>query len=112
MLTSFYFFGKKENGTLGKDVIFDSMDDPTDVVVAIEELATINKDNAVLALDGFIDEENEDWGLFFLIRVSILLDKREMRNVYTSVKILNLAQVSRRLQKQDTISLFKIERWT
>ena len=36
------------------------MDDPTDVVVAIEEFANINKEDAVLAFDGFVDEENED----------------------------------------------------
>ena len=35
------------------------MDDSTDVVVAIEEFTNINKDNAVSALDDFVDEENE-----------------------------------------------------
>ena len=65
MLTSLYFFGKKENGTWEKDVLFDTIDDDTDVVVAIEEFAKINKDDAVSALDGFVDEENEDWDLFF-----------------------------------------------
>ena len=65
MLTSLYFFGKKENGTWGKDVLFDTMGDPTDVVAAIEEFASISKDNAVAALDGFVDEENDDWDLFF-----------------------------------------------
>ena len=65
MLTSFYFFDKKENGTLGNNVLFDFFDDPTDVVVAIEEFASINKDKAVSALDGFVDEENGEWDLFF-----------------------------------------------
>ena len=60
MLTFLYFFGKKESRTCGKDVLFDSMDDPTDVIVAIEEFTNIHKDNAVSALDGFVDEENKD----------------------------------------------------
>ena len=47
MLTSLYFFGKKENGTSGKDVLFDTMEDLMDVVAAIEEFANIHKDNAV-----------------------------------------------------------------
>ena len=41
------------------------MDDPTDVVVAIEEFANINNDNAVSALGDFVDEENKDLDLFF-----------------------------------------------
>ena len=41
------------------------MDNPTDVVAAIEELANINKDNAVSAIDGFVDKENDEWDLFF-----------------------------------------------
>ena len=53
MLTFLYFFGKKENGTWGKDVLFD-------VVAAIEEFANVNKNDAVPAIDGFVDEENED----------------------------------------------------
>ena len=65
MLTSLYFFGKIGHGTWGKDVLFDSMDDPTDLVVTIEEFFNINQDDAVSALDGFVDEENEDWDLFF-----------------------------------------------
>ena len=60
MLTSLYFFGKKEKKTRGKDILFDTMDDPTDVIVAIKEFANINKDDAISALDGFVDEENED----------------------------------------------------
>ena len=35
------------------------MDDSTDVVVAIDEFTNINKDNAVSALDGFVDKENK-----------------------------------------------------
>ena len=65
MLTSLYFFGNKENWTWGKDAIFDSMNNSTDVVVVIKEFANINKNNAVPALDDFLDEENEDWDLFF-----------------------------------------------
>ena len=45
MLTSLYFFDKKEDGTWVKDVLFDIIDDPTDVVAAIEEFAFIIKDN-------------------------------------------------------------------
>ena len=41
------------------------MNDPIDVVVAIEEFTNINKDGAVSALDGFVDKENEDWDQFF-----------------------------------------------
>ena len=59
MLTSLYFFGRKENETWEKEVLINSMDDSTDVVVAIEEFTNINKDNAVSALDDFVDEENE-----------------------------------------------------
>ena len=36
------------------------MDDPNDVVVAIEKFTNIKKDNAVSVLDGFVDEQNED----------------------------------------------------
>ena len=36
------------------------MDDHTDVVVTIEEFTNINKDDAVPALDGFVDKDNED----------------------------------------------------
>ena len=36
------------------------MDDLMDVVAAIEEFANINRDNAVLAFDGFVDEKNDD----------------------------------------------------
>ena len=43
MLASLYLFGKKENGTWGKDALFNTADDPTDVVAAIEELANISK---------------------------------------------------------------------
>ena len=46
MLTSLYFFGKKENGIWEKDVLFDITYDPTDVV-AIEEFGNINKDDAI-----------------------------------------------------------------
>ena len=70
MMTSLYFFGEKENGTWGKDVLFDSMNDPTDIVVAIEEFASINKDDAVSGLDGFVDKENEDWDLIFWSKCS------------------------------------------
>ena len=65
MLTSWYFFGKKENGTWGKDVPFNTMDDPTDVVPAINEFTNINKDNTISALDGFVNMENDDWDTFF-----------------------------------------------
>ena len=41
------------------------MNDPTDVVVAIIEFTNINKDDAVSALDSFVDEENEKWEVFF-----------------------------------------------
>ena len=41
------------------------MDDPTDVAVAIEEFANINKGDAASALDGFVDEENKVWELCF-----------------------------------------------
>ena len=78
MLTSMYSLDKKENGTLGKDVLFDTMDDPTDVEAAIEEFAIINKENYVSALDGFVDEENDDWDLGFWSKSSlwaIFLDK-------------------------------------
>ena len=73
MLTSLYFFGKKEIRTWGKDVLFDSLHDPTDIVVAIEDFSNINKDNAVTAYDGFVDEENKDWDLF-LTKVSNACD--------------------------------------
>ena len=43
----------------GKDALFDTMDDPTDVIAAIEEFNNISKDDAVSALDGFVDEEND-----------------------------------------------------
>ena len=33
--------------------------------MSIEEFANINRDNAVSALDGLVDKENEDWDLFF-----------------------------------------------
>ena len=68
MLTSLYFFGKKENGTWGKDVLLDSINDPTDIVVAIEEFANINKDDAVSALDGFVDKK---WGLRYIFYQSL-----------------------------------------
>ena len=41
------------------------MDDPTEFVVAIEKFVNIKKDSAVSALDGFVDEENNGWDLFF-----------------------------------------------
>ena len=55
---SFYFFGK--NWNLKKDVLFDTMNDTTYVVVAIYEFININKYNAVSALNCFVDKENED----------------------------------------------------
>ena len=60
MLTSLYFLAKKENRTWQKDVLFNIMDDPTDVVAAIEEYINASKDNAVSALYGFVDEKNDD----------------------------------------------------
>ena len=51
--------------TWGKDALFDTIDDHTDVLAAIEEFANINNDDAVLAWDGFVDEENDDWYLVF-----------------------------------------------
>ena len=65
MFSSLYFFGKKENQTWRKDVLLDFMDNHTDVESVIEDFANINKDNSVFAWDGFVDEENEDWDLFF-----------------------------------------------
>ena len=59
VLTSLYFFGKKENGMWGKDILFDIMDDPTDVVAVFEE---------------FVDEENHNWDIYFLIKVSIMCE--------------------------------------
>ena len=35
------------------------------VVAAIEEFANINRDNAVLAFDNFVDEKNDDWDVYF-----------------------------------------------
>ena len=43
-----------------KNVLFDIMDNPTDIVAAIAECANINKDDAVSALDGFVDQEHDD----------------------------------------------------
>ena len=71
ILTSLYFFGKKENGTWINNILFDTMDDPTDVVAAIEEFTNINKYNAVSALDDFVNKENES---IFLIKVFIVFD--------------------------------------
>ena len=65
MLTSLYFFGKKENITWGNIVLFDIMDDPTYVVAAIEEFTNISEDDAVSSFDCFFDEENNDWDQFF-----------------------------------------------
>ena len=36
------------------------MDDPTDVIKATQEFTNINKDDAVSALDGFVDEKIDD----------------------------------------------------
>ena len=36
------------------------MDDVTDVVAAIEGFANVNKEDAESAIDGFVDEENDD----------------------------------------------------
>ena len=41
------------------------MDDRTDVVAAIEEFANINKDDAVSALEGFVNEKNDGQDIFF-----------------------------------------------
>ena len=60
MLTSLYFFGKKENGNSRKDVLFNIMDDPTDLETAIEEFANIDKEDAQSAIDGFVGEKNDD----------------------------------------------------
>ena len=65
MFTSLYFFGKKENWTWVKDVLFDAMDDSIDFVAAIDEFASINEDNAASVLDGFVDNENDNWDLIF-----------------------------------------------
>ena len=71
MLTSLYFFDKKENQTWGKDVLFDSMDDPTDGVVSISEFANINEVDAASALDNFVDKKQR-LRVIFLIKVSIV----------------------------------------
>ena len=47
-------------GSEEKVFYFDLFDNLTDVVVAIKESANINKDDALSALDGFVDEENEN----------------------------------------------------
>ena len=60
MLTSLYLFDKKDYGCQGKDALFDTMDVPSNIVAAIEEFANLNKDDAVSALHGFVDEENDD----------------------------------------------------
>ena len=41
------------------------MDDCTDVVAAIEEFANIDKDDAVSALEGFVNEKNDGQDIFF-----------------------------------------------
>ena len=73
MLTSSYFFGKKGYETWGIYLLFNIMDDPTDVLQAIGAFANINKDDAVSALDVFVNEENENWDLF-LINISIVFN--------------------------------------
>ena len=45
------------------------MDNPTDVVVVIEEFINFNKDDAVSALDDYDDKEND-----FLIKDFIVYD--------------------------------------
>ena len=56
MLAFLYSFGKKVNGTWEKDELLDSIDDPTDVVVAIKEIVNIDNDKAISILDGFVDK--------------------------------------------------------
>ena len=41
------------------------MDDPTNNVAVIEEFANIYKDTSVSALDGFVNDKNNDQDLFF-----------------------------------------------
>ena len=72
MLTSLYFFSKKENGIWEKDVLFDTKDDPTDVVAAIEEFSNINKDHSVSALNDLVKKMMTE--IYVLIKVSNVCD--------------------------------------
>ena len=81
-------FGEKGKRTWQKEVLFDTMGNPTDVVVAIEEFANNNKDNAVSAFDCFVDKENDNWYLvsaqslhcvWFLKRLVWNEDEEEMK---------------------------------
>ena len=65
MLTSLYLFGKKENGTWGKDVLSNIIDDPTDLIAAIEEFTSNKKEDTKSAIVGFVDKENDNWELCF-----------------------------------------------
>ena len=47
------------------------MDDATDVVAATEGFTNISKNDAVSVWDGCVDEENDNWDLFF-IKVSMV----------------------------------------
>ena len=49
----------KENGTKRQDTLLNIMDDPTNVVAATEEFTNINNDDAVSALDGFVNEDSD-----------------------------------------------------
>ena len=60
MLTSLFFFGKKENGTWEKGVLFSINDDPTDLIIAIEGFAKNYKEEAESVIDCFVNQENDD----------------------------------------------------
>ena len=60
MLTSLYFFGENKNGIWGKDVLFDIMDNPINVVASTEGFANTNEEEAESAVNGFVYEENDD----------------------------------------------------
>ena len=58
-------FGKKGNGTWGRNALFDTMNDPADVVEAIEQFANTSRYNNVSAVSSFVDEEKDGWKLIF-----------------------------------------------
>ena len=64
MLIFLYLFGKKENGTWGK-ILPSNIIDPTDLVAAIEGFNNNIKEETESAIDGIVDERNDDWKIFF-----------------------------------------------
>ena len=66
MLISLYFYGKKENGTWGKDVQSNINNDPTDLVAVIEELINNNEEETNSAVGGFNGGENDDWEIILM----------------------------------------------